>query len=90
MMMDRPGDSAWKRNRWVTPAGTAGVTSMTSRKRTEVEEILGGLAYSPGPIVCSVSSSVWPTLSDKVRLGIPFAPRTSFEHAASPVAALKR
>jgi hypothetical protein len=32
----------------------------------------------------------WPTFSDNVRLGIPFAPRTSFEHAASPAAALKR
>lgn len=42
------------------------------------------------PIVCNVSSRVWPTLSDKVRLGIPFAPRRSFEHAASPAAALNR
>ena len=63
---------------------------MTSINWIAVEEMVSGLAYSPGAIVCNVSSRVWPTLSDKVRLGIPFAPRRSFEHAASPAPALNR
>lgn len=55
-----PHRTPLKRNCCVGPAGTAGLTKRTPRNWTAAVDNAGGLVYSPGPIVWSVTSSSWP------------------------------
>src|SRR5579859_2361964 len=60
VMMAWPADAAWNRNNCVGPAGMAGPTRDTPRKRTAGDDTVG-LAYCPGPMVCKVISTSSPT-----------------------------
>src|SRR6266849_7188444 len=64
-----------KRKTWVGPEGTYGPTKDAPRKRTAEDETVGGLEYSPGPTVCSFTSTSWPSRRDSVRDGSPCTSR---------------
>src|SRR5947207_2944124 len=70
-MMAFPGIVARKRNRCLGPAGVYGGTTAASKKRTDDDEIFGGLIYSPGPTVPSVTANSVATGTVTVWLVLP-------------------